>query len=342
MRFIRILLFIYVCLVLYNADVYCQNRMILSPYRGYGDFVGKEQEEGLVIQNRLVDPMFFMTPLPATGHSLAVDVSVSPLEDRSFLKRIRKHSRFGCEIVLNSEGKNTIIGFKRISSEENVYSLPDSISVTFGTMRKTVATKQNEFCKGFRIRMIFRPDVLNIKVGEREFSFRHCNEISYDSIGFRMQGGEGLLLRTMSIETGTDPDRLMTKWSDTADLKHYLDRSSDWLEGIWAVYGSTLENNLLRMGGEYKLACVKNSGGYDLIYLSGAKVWPELWRTGMRKGILHSTSFNGLFSLEWHDAEMLPMRHGLKAQVEEFGSVIRLYFPMQNSTVTLRKVNQSQ
>lgn len=316
--------------------------MILSPYRGYGNFVGKEQEGGIVIQNISVSPMFFMTQLPAAGHSLAVDVSVSPLEDPSFFKGIKKHSQFGCEIVLSSGGRNTMIGFRRISSEESVYSLPDSISVTFGTMRKTVATKQNEFCKGFRIKMILRSDVLNIKVGKREFSFRQCDEIGYDSIGFRMQGGEGLLLRSMSIETGMDPDRLMTKWTDTADLKHYLDRSSDWLEGIWEIYGSTLENNLLRMGGEYKLACVKNSGGYDLIYLSGAKVWPELWRTGMRKGVLHSTSFNGLFSLEWLDAEMLPMRHGLKAQVEEYGSVIRLYFPMQNSTVTLRKVDKLQ
>lgn len=111
------------------------------------------------------------------------------------------------------------------------------------------------------------------------------------------------------IVTETEPDPakdLITDWTEEA-LDAYLGASSDPAEGKWRHFDRTNDPALGRPGGNYLLATVSDGhGGYDILYLGGAKVWASRWKPLMLKGHLSPTRFPGEYDLTWHDATMRP------------------------------------
>lgn len=104
------------------------------------------------------------------------------------------------------------------------------------------------------------------------------------------------------VAVSTRPDRrhaLMTGWTPDS-LDEYLAQSHDPMEGYWKYLDRDMDARWARLGGFYRLACVRNAdGGYDLLYIDGAENRRGLWAPLMRKGRLRPTRFDRHYDLEW-------------------------------------------
>lgn len=159
--------------------------------------------------------------------------------------------------------------------------------------------------------------------------------------GFGFIASPGADIRVSDIKMENHISRHLEEkkiWGDEEAIREHLEQSRDPLEGYWTIYDRTLEETLLRLGGHYKLAIVRDSDIYLLLYLSGAEVNPSSWFPGMIKGRLRPDPFTGIYSVEWIDCEGNAMSKDIKAQAEE-GEVLMIQFPYQSSSLRLRRLS---
>ncbi len=156
-----------------------------------------------------------------------------------------------------------------------------------------------------------------------------------DSIGFAVMPGGKLNVDYMTVNaTGAAVD-CRSIYPDEKALKEYLKRSADEMEGEWAVFDRMLEDNHMRMGGEYRLAFVKSKAGYDIIYMDGALKNSGYWKPGMRKGRLIAGPFEDVYNVEWIDSSGSVVDNA-KAQCES--GMLRIVFPGYSSEFRLRRI----
>lgn len=126
---------------------------------------------------------------------------------------------------------------------------------------------------------------------------------------------------------------------DLYELCRKIEECPDPICGVWTLFDRTLEENLLRLGGDYRVAVLPGAepGVYDIVYLSGARVNAPAWLPGMRKGCLRRHEFDGIYSLTWIDSSFAPMSNGLTADTSESSTVLNISFPYQQSALRLRK-----
>lgn len=160
------------------------------------------------------------------------------------------------------------------------------------------------------------------------------------AFAFMAPPGASVKIQDITLEeTSAAASIRHSEWTDMALLASHLKLSKDPLEGYWALFDRTLEESLLRMGGDYKLAIVKDGPSrYLILYIDGASVNPRSWNAGDVKGILSASPFPGLFNVTWFDAEGKPLSHDIKAQSDDSG-LLTIQFPYQSSTLRLRKIN---
>lgn len=84
-----------------------------------------------------------------------------------------------------------------------------------------------------------------------------------------------------------------TNWSEIKLKSHFLANGADPLEGI---YENTENSNKIA---KYKVGIIKNSDGYDIIYLSGANNYND-WQEGELKAKLTTTATPTMFKAEWY------------------------------------------
>lgn len=109
-------------------------------------------------------------------------------------------------------------------------------------------------------------------------------------------------------------------------------------EGMWEYLDRDCTPDLCQPGGTYRLAILKNqSDGYDIIYLSGAKIKATQWRAGEIKGQLSPTQFINHYNLTWLDAAKQPIETENSASMEN-SDVMRLDFPLLKSSVRLKRI----
>ena len=164
-------------------------------------------------------------------------------------------------------------------------------------------------------------------------SFAGINEI-----GFTSCPGASVDFSDITFsDESPEKSMVLTQWSNPDHLRNYLAATNDPLEGYWVLFDRTLEETLLQLGGDYRLAIVKAGEGYQLIYLDGARVCGGKWKPGMVKACLQPDPFPGIFSVEWIDPEGFPLSNSVKAQRDD-GDTLVIQFPYQNSTIRLRKL----
>ena len=159
-----------------------------------------------------------------------------------------------------------------------------------------------------------------------------------DSIGYALWPGGKLDVDHICLETAGVSSGGFPHFGNTEDLMAYLERSSDSMEGIWGVFDLMLEDDRLRMGGDYLLALVKSDTGYDILYMGGAVKNPSSWSPGILKGRLVASPFEGIYNVEWIDVTGKTVE-GIKAQSDN--GLLRLVFPDDSSELRLRKVTSS-
>ncbi len=128
------------------------------------------------------------------------------------------------------------------------------------------------------------------------------------------------------------------QWSDTALLRERLLNPVDRNEGLWEVYDRQLEETMLRSGGDYRLAMLRDGKDYELIYVDGADKNPEIWRPGMVKARLVATPFDDVYDVVWLDAGMNPVPGDIKAQLIP-PSLLSVSFVSRSSTLRLKRTS---
>lgn len=95
----------------------------------------------------------------------------------------------------------------------------------------------------------------------------------------------------------------LTDWTQESLISYFgSNRELDPIEGFWhfAEDNKYLDKTLL--GGKYELAIVANGNRFDIIYLSGAQIYPGKWREGTLKGSIQRIS-SRYYEGYWYDAE---------------------------------------
>ena len=142
------------------------------------------------------------------------------------------------------------------------------------------------------------------------------------------------------LETEITPEQqLATQWSEELLTEYLLGESHSPIEGIWEYMDRENDSRIAQLGGNYRVGVVANSvqGGYDIIYLDGARVNAGKWHAGMRKGRLMPTIFDGQYRLEWYDATFEPISTDTYAELTQ-SALLTLQFPTLSASVRLSKV----
>ncbi len=126
-----------------------------------------------------------------------------------------------------------------------------------------------------------------------------------------------------------------TTWTEELLKAHFSSQKANLIEGFYKVTSEVLRNEELKMGGDYRLAVVADSSGYEIIYLSGAKLYPGMWKSGMVKGRLQPLSWGG-YELSWYDAEGQYLQ---KLQAVYSRNVLELDFGEYNAWLYLSREN---
>lgn len=154
---------------------------------------------------------------------------------------------------------------------------------------------------------------------------------------------EGEINVTLLVDEFT-PDvaaMLQTEWSLSKLQEHFNTNRSllKPLEGYWQYLDQDTDENYAHIGGRYRLALVDNGAdGYNIIYVSGALISPNLWQCGMLKGSIEATIFPDNYDLNWIDSEMQPVNREAYAMVEQNGNLLSLTIPTLKSTMRLYRV----
>lgn len=152
-------------------------------------------------------------------------------------------------------------------------------------------------------------------------------------IGFFLPPGSAISPDEVRLSTG-NYSAVPTIWYDDMLLKEYLSDSRDFLEGYWQPLDRSLEESLIRLGGNYRFAMVRNEDGYDLLYLSGAQINADSWKPGMVKATLRPSGISGIWDVAWIDSMFQTLNKEIKAQTDANGT-LTISFPYQSSHIRL-------
>lgn len=214
-------------------------------------------------------------------------------------------------------------GMVKLTDEVDLYTGPNSFKI-----RKEGSTV--DLLAGNRR---YKPIVENLPLG-----------FSPDSISFFIEPGAELSLDCLSLVPLNDlnsPRIHNNSHFALEDVRNsYFQKTSDPLEGEWEIFDRMLDDNRLRMGGNYRFAMVKNRTGYDLVYLSGAQKNPDIWQSGITKAVMNNTSFRHVYDVDWYNVAGERLNAQIKAQFTA-PDIIEIQFPdYGNSSLRLRKIKK--
>lgn len=156
-------------------------------------------------------------------------------------------------------------------------------------------------------------------------------------IGYFASPEIALKIKRICFKSNLRKDSLYATSYSRLQLDSIFANSTDPMEGYWCYLDRNTDDKYFELGGKYTIAIVKNQANeYDVLYVDGAKLYPEIWHPFMRKGSLLSTSFIGHYDMVWHDAVKKRIDDETYAALENF--LLVLYFPMQKSQVRFHKL----
>lgn len=128
------------------------------------------------------------------------------------------------------------------------------------------------------------------------------------------------------------PGSLMSTFAPE-EISYRIAHSIDPTEGRWRLLDYTLEEDCLKLGGDYEIVIMRRPDGqYEMIYQSGATVGRAAWTPGMVKGYLKPSGLDGIYDVEWRDIDGKTLPTVVKAQLETTG-LLSFRFPRQSTTL---------
>ena len=335
-------------------------------HRGYSPF-SESQNSPLILDNTSSTPVISTASPTYPSRNIAFTFRVSDLHSHP-LKRYSYHIGEGKEKSVQSPGWSIVaIGVRgdtlrfRFKPEESM-AAGDGISSS-RTLRltteyippksssnrpiaRTILTNKLDAYTGWnslRLDLDNNNSTLSGGVHSRHVILTGENPLSQVAhIGFEVAPGGRIALDHLSLES---PDKQsLTSIVDTpgelARLCRQTAESQDEMEGDWVVYDRSLDESHLRSGGEYRLLAVATPGGYQLLYLDGARVCADKWKAGDRKAELRKGDIPGVWNVIWYDAEGQPLSRDIRAQYDSSTSLLTITFPYFSSQLRLYPVRK--
>lgn len=193
------------------------------------------------------------------------------------------------------------------------------------------------------IGLISHGDRLEVVAGHNELSkiviTSHKRQAS--GIGYVVGGKSAVSIKSIEYTSANVGCVGIESGFDERSLSDALNNDRDPLTGYWAYLDRKTDDKHFTLGGKYQIAIVKSSETtYSIVYLTGAELYPELWKPYTLKGRLTVTPFIGNYNLEWTDAQ------GKVITDESFASfqdgILTLHFPLYGSTVRFYKSSSPQ
>ncbi len=160
---------------------------------------------------------------------------------------------------------------------------------------------------------------------------------SVKTICLRQWPGSKVEIGRVALSLEPSPAARRSSFSEE-EIAYRLAHSKDPTEGRWRQLDYTLEEDLLKSGGEYEIIILRREdGNYELIYSEGASINRSEWQTGMLKGLLRPTGLEGIYNAEWRDAMGRSIETEIKAQREP-DNILTIFFPRQSSTLRFARM----
>lgn len=101
--------------------------------------------------------------------------------------------------------------------------------------------------------------------------------------------------------------------------------------GIYRFFDEDVETTIAVKGGYYRLALLPaENGGYNLVYIDGARVKRDKWTAGMLKAWLEPTPFVGTYTLYWTDSDGNTL-DDMSPYATLEGALLTVVFPIQKA-----------
>ena len=320
--------------------------------RGYQPFV-YETKEGILIENPTDSTRYDSFKLGLSSRDVilsfrAKNINGQPARKYQYITQGKKeidisNPSWGFFILLD---RDTIIfevkGGEKVSAIESLPCLYlDVKGKQFEKNESLVLTNNINPYNGDNLwKISVAQGEMIVETGDHNLNRVFERHLRGDVTGFGFYAGSGgkILISDIDIDYKTEGDNINPVSLD--GLRQYLDQSKDPLEGYWAIYDRELEENLIKLGGDYIMACIQDGSNYKFIYLEGAATNRDEWTPGDVKITLYPTSFPGIFNVEWIDAMKDRISNEIKAQQGE-GQSLLIQFPYHSSKIRLRKLPSS-
>ena len=156
-----------------------------------------------------------------------------------------------------------------------------------------------------------------------------------NAIGFSAYGKPTDVKRAIvSTPDTTPPDTRLTP----RQIEQILGTAKDPYAGYWVTLDYSIDDAILRPGGDYLLALLPaTDGGYDIHYMQGAIRNPGAWQPGDLKGHITPTRLPGLYRARWTDAEGQDLDPSATLQFTA-PDLLQLTFPTLHATLRLHRL----
>lgn len=147
------------------------------------------------------------------------------------------------------------------------------------------------------------------------------------------------IVSSFVCEKEINPALILASEYSYEELVEKIKRSTDPVESFWEYLDRENDTRYARPGGRYLLATVKNedNGAYDIIYISGAEIYPDKWQPMMKKGRLTPTIFENHYDLQWLDSSFESIDRDIYANITD-GAILSLSFPLLKTTLRFSKL----
>lgn len=317
--------------------------------RGYAPFA-HATADGILLEN-LSDSLLF-DYLPIEGASAnfrlsfrAQNINSNPHKKYTYIngKGERRNVRFPHWGLIITSPADTILvkiqpGEKETGAESIAATFIEILSEATGIKHNVaVGESLNPYDKDNLWCIENSPEGIIIRGGNKEIKEIITLPTSLNKItGFGFFAGWGAKTKISDIKLTYEPDNGNVFNLENAQLDKYFKKSKDSMEGYWAIYDRNMEESLVKLGGNYILACLKNGDNYDFYYIDGATVNKENWNHGDLKIRLTPTPFKGIYTVVWLDSMKKPISFDIKAEEGE-GNTLTFQFPYQDSVIRFRK-----
>ena len=203
-------------------------------------------------------------------------------------------------------------------------------------VNKVLLEKRVDVATGFNsVKVDIDNGVLTVKIGKYVLVpvFDGVESASRGVCGVMAGSGAKVAIKSVYVDVASDPDNgYSTSWTESS-LREYFKQGCDPVEGFWKYLDRRTPGVSVQSGGEYRIAVVKNAtGGYDIIYLSGARINGTKWHPGLIKGVLEPSGFVNNYRLTWRDTEKNLLNDDTNANLL-MNAILEINFPALKSTL---------